>query len=214
MEIEAFLERLINYGESKGLFVKKPIKDVKDSCCTEAFTEVYDFDECKTMLSKHLTDPKSCDGLKIMPKKGMIDFIEFKGWKKFIKWQLKGGDERAKIEQQINDFNLDVKIIDSLLVLDNLIYRADFQLKKEEKRAYLDTPKRFIILTDIEELNQSPLEQLTVTLGNLSSMPSIESRIAEKFSTEINSISGDTLKNLQKPETMTCSTIDKFYRPD
>ena len=127
---------------------------------------------------------------------------------------MKGGDERVKIEQQINDFNLDVKIIDSLLVLDNLIYRADFQLKKEEKRAYLDTPKRFIILTDIEELNQSPLEQLTVTLGNLSSMPSIESRIAEKFSTEINSISGDTLKNLQKPETMTCSTIDKFYRPD
>jgi len=214
MEIEVFLDRLINYGESKGLFVKKPIKDVKDSCCTKALTEVYDFDECKTMLSKHLTDPKSCDGLKIMPKKGMIDFIEFKGWRKFIEHQMKDVNEIEKIEQQINNFRLDVKITDSLLVLENLIHQADFQLKVSEKRAYLDTAKRVIILTDIEELNQSPLEQLTVTLGNLSSMPSIESRIAEKFSTEINSISGDTLKNLQKPETMTCSTIDKFYRPD
>jgi len=215
MEIEAFLERLVNYGESKGLFLKIPIKDVKDSCCTKALTEVYDFDKCKELVSKahNLNSPKSCDGLKIIPTKNMIDFIEFKGWKKFIEWQLKDGDEQEKIEQQINNFRLDEKITDSLLILESLMSHIDFKLLKNEKRAYLDTPKRFIILTDIEELNQRPLEQLTVTLGNLASMSSsIESLIAKKFGTEIKSISGDTLKNLQEPKTMTCLTIDKFYK--
>jgi len=213
MAVEAFLKRLVEYGEGKGLFLKMPIKDVPKSCCDAAITEVYDFDECKELISKahNLNSPKSCDALKIIPTKNILDFIEFKSWKKFIEWQLDDGDERAKIEQQINNFRLDEKITDSILILETLINHPDFRLLKDEKRAYLDTAKRFIILTDIEELNQRPLEQLTVTLGNLASMPSIESRIAEKFSMEIKSISGDTLKNLQKPITMTCSTIDKFY---
>ncbi len=213
MEIEVFLSKLVKYGESKGLFLKMPIKDVPESCCESAVTEVYDFDECKKLVSQMtgLNSPKSCDALKIIPQKSVMDFIEFKGWKKFIQWQAGDDDEEEKIERQISHFRLDEKITDSLLVLENLIYHVDFKLLKEEKRAYLDTPKRFIILTDIEELNDSPLEKLTVTLGNLASMPSIESRIAKKFRAEINSISGDTLKNLQKTETATCSTIDKFY---
>jgi len=213
MEIEIFLDRLVKYGEDKGLFLKMSIKDVPESCCKAAITEVYDFDKCKELVSKthNLNSPKSCDALKIMPTKNTLDFIEFKGWKKFIEWQLKDGDEQAKIEQQINNFRLDEKITDSLLVLETLMSHPNFKLTKKEKRAYLDTPKRFIILTDIEQLKQSALQQLAVALGNLASIYSIESQIAKKFREEIKSISGDTLKNLEEPITATCSTIDKFY---
>lgn len=210
MAVEAFLNRLVEYGENKGLFLKMPIKDVPESCCKAAITEVYDFDKCKEIISDihRLNSPKSCDALKIISTKNTLDFIEFKGWKKFIEWQLGDANEEEKIEAQVKKFRLDEKIIDSLFVLKTMIEHPEFRLTKAEKRAYIEATKRFVILVDLED---DPLETLTITLGTLAITSSPVRLIKEKMDEMLEGISGDNLINLQRPLLKTCSTIDKFY---
>jgi len=210
MAVEAFLNRLVKYGEDKGLFLKMPIKDIPESCCDEAVTQVYDFDKCKEIIADihRLNSPKSCDALKIIANKNTIDFIEFKGWKKFIEWQLGNADEEEKIEAQIKKFRLDEKIIDSLFVLKTMIEHPDFRLTKAEKRAYIEATKRFVVLVDLED---DPLKELTITLGALAITSSPVRLIKEKMDEMLEEISDNNLINLQRPLLKTCSTIDKFY---
>lgn len=217
-QVEAFLNKLIQYGEVQGLFQKMPIKDISKSCCKSAMTEVYDFDECKKLVVKGLNikDPKSCDALKIIRSKNTIDFIEFKGWQDFInnKEKHSGTDDTEKIDRQIGKHQFDVKISHSLLVLNNLILRQDFNVKKKENQIFNKVVKRFIVVVDIEEQSNNSLDLLAINLEVLATTSSsvrIESLIEEAMQKEVDYISEHYLTSSQSLILRTCTEIDAFY---
>jgi len=208
MAVEAFLNELVKYGEDEDLFLEMPMKDVPKSCCGNASTEVYDFDKCKEQVTKkhRIDEPRSCDALKILSEKGTIDFIEFKGWKQFIEQQPSEQKAQRQVEKKVNEFS--EKISDSLLVLSLIVLSSDFNpINIKKKRAYKNAQKRFILVVDIEEHKNNPLEALTATLGVLESASSTLELIHDR----VEVIGADDLINRQRPLLKTCSTIDKFY---
>ena len=217
--VKDFLDRLVTYGENNGhngkmYFTKMKIKDVPKSCCTSSQTEVYDFDDTKTLIAqKHqLLEPKSCDALRIVPQEEIIYFIEFKGWKDFITWQLKPTvNAEEAIKKQIQKFNLPVKLSDSLLVLDNLIQDKSFIVTAAEKRLYLATPKKMILLVDISP-QANPLQNIALSLGFLSLFSSKPEVIIKKYlDEELKNLPLSSMKNTEKSIILDCTSVDSFF---
>ena len=75
------------------LFYCKGYQGYSKSPAKNAQTEVIDFDETKRAVTANLNQSKkgfdefkSCDALKILPKQEVIDFIEFKSFEYFKKY--------------------------------------------------------------------------------------------------------------------------------
>lgn len=211
--VEIFLNRLVEYGEKTSFLVKKQLKNLDKSCCQNAVTEVYDFDDCKTFIAKEhdLKSPKSCDALKIIAGKSIIDFIELKGWKEFVRWQLDGTNDKEKIEKQIEKFQMGSKITDSLYVLYTLMKRGDFGLTNEERDLYFrEVEKKYIIVVDLDLNN--PRQIIATSLGVRATKTNVlESLIENTLRQEIDDIPIDSLSDPKKSILKTCVNIDAFY---
>lgn len=221
-EVTDFLNNLSQKGETNGVrndgnlrpyFNKKKIKDIHATCCTDSEIEVYDFDECKEVVVEisQLATPKSCDALKIDAANGKIYFIEFKRWTEFIERQLPPNTNHEDlIKEQIKRFQLDVKLHDSLLVLNNMVYSASLNFTGKERKLYRSIPKDLILLVDIN-LESNPLESLAVTLNALSLTSSSPHLMIKKYlEAELRSIPSADLSNIQNILLKNCETIEDF----
>ena len=76
--------------------------------------------------------PKSADALKILPHLNRLDFIELKGFQKFIQY-----DKEKNFQKKIEGFDLEGKIKDSLLVLDLVVKDKSICFTKHYSRLFI-----------------------------------------------------------------------------
>ena len=86
MDVKDFLSKFLQFGIDKGYFQQRKVKDLPKVCCLQSEVEVIDFDKTKECICKEIKiqSSKSCDALRILPESERMDFIEFKGFRKFI----------------------------------------------------------------------------------------------------------------------------------
>ena len=214
MEI-TLLEKLLNFGLINGYFFITEIGNLDKSCCPNLKTKVIDFDKTEEIhRSKHnYQNLKSCDALKILDKLKRIDFIEMKGFKQFINWQLKGS---IPIDNQvigkIYEFDFISKIRDSIIILNNIVLSKSFNISGKEQKLFHKISKNFIILTDID-IQQNPIEHITISLTFLSQTSSkIEYKISELLEKEVNQLDVRSFDNIQSPILLSCKNFDEFYK--
>ena len=207
------LERLMEFGISEKFFDVKPLGQLEKSCCSNSKIAVIDYDKTKELVSKiaKLQQPKSADALKILPQLNRIDFIELKGFEKFIHYNKNKADIGEKVSNQIEEFNLAKKIRDSLLVLLILINREEFKCTKSESEQYQQATKNYIIVVDID-LNENPMKDRLITLTFLSENTShIKRKILDELNQAVDNIALSSLENLEKPKLLSCRKIDGYY---
>ena len=202
MELEVFLQRLSDFGRHSNYFNVVPIRELNKTCCLNAITEVIDFDEVKNKIcsSAKLQPYKSCDALKILPELGRLDFIEMKGFKKFIQYlphNMSKNQSKLKVDKQIKAFDLTGKLHDSYIVL-NIVLHKKSDLKREEIEFFQNVKKNYIVLVDIA-LEEEGIQNIALTLEFLSETSNpIEKQVGDILLKEIDSLS-DLPFNLNKP---------------
>ena len=205
------LQKLLTNGEKLGIFKLKCIKDIEKSCCKTAETQVIDFDYVKEVIIKNfsqgeyrLNQPKSCDALKLLPKLSRIDFIEFKGFEEFKKWNTVTDES---IRNQIEKFGLYEKIDDSLFVFKSVL-QIDLGLTNEEKAHIKRCEINYIILVDIS-IQQNPLLNIAANLQILSEVSSLDKKILFLINDEI-----EKMKKVivNKPFVKSGAEIDEYYK--
>ncbi len=230
MGVESLLTRLITYGKSNGItdetgdlqpfFVFEELGKIDKSCCTTATTEIIDFDLCKETIVKKINSStiKSCDALKILPSKQRIDFIELKGFKKFIEWQLsKEEDTNKAIQAKIEKFDFPSKIYDSLHLVDCILREKDFKFTVSERKDFLNVEKQFIIVVDIDiDFGRKPFEAFLKTINVLSKLPTprinlVKKQIKRNLQSSLRNIPDNQLARLRRPILKTCDNIDAYY---
>ncbi len=214
MELKNFLQRLLDFGCNSDYFEIKPIGQLDKGCCPDSKTEVIDFDATKDKLCQetNLQTFKSCDALKILPELERLDFIELKGFQKFIKYQLKSDVSNSqKIDEQIEKFDLVDKIIASNHIIYLLIHNKNNSLKKYDRAYHRTVEKNYIILVDVE-LEKQAIENIALTLAFLSEASTpIEKQIASKLKTKITDLDTNLVPSLNQPILKSCNNIDDFY---
>jgi hypothetical protein len=205
------LDRLMLFGIEKGFFEEKPLGELEKSCCPCAKTMVIDFDKAKEKIFKETScqQPKSADAIKILPDLNQIDFIELKGFESFIIRNNDRADINQAISNQIEKFNLALKIKDSLFILSFLLRDKNFSCTKKERAQYEHTTKNYFIVVDID-LYQNPMKDRAVILGFLSQNLT-KQKVLATLKQDVNSISESNLENLKKPRILNCREIDELY---
>ncbi len=206
-----YLIYLEEKGIELGYFELQEIEDIDKSCCLNAKTQVIDFDKTKEKVveTDGLVTIKSCDCLKILPHKQCIDLIEMKGFNKFIE-HFKGAEIEKKIDENVEKYNLQRKIADSLHILNAIVVKKEFGRTNEDAQFFEDTKINYILLTDVDIINQSfnYIALNFIFFGQYSD--SIENHIAAKLNTELDAIPNISHK-LNKPMLKTCGEIDNYY---
>jgi len=214
MELENFLQRLLDFGCDSDYFHLKSIGTVDKSCCPDAITQAIDFDKTKDKVCSEakLQPYKSCDALKILPDLKRLDFIEFKGLQPFAHYvhsNVPPARQAQIIDQQIKKFDLETKLHDSYIIL-YFVLTKNSDLKKTDKPCYRFVEKNYIILVDTA-VEEQGIQNLALTLEFLSETSSpLERQIATKLAVEIEELSDLPFK-LNKPMLKSCQTIDSFY---
>jgi hypothetical protein len=208
---EDYLIHLENKGIEKGYFNIYELKDIDKSCCLIATTKVIDFDKTKEKLVAidGLITTKSCDCLKICPKKQCIDLIEIKGFTKFIEY-FKGIKVSEMVSAKIEKYDLQGKIEDSLRLLDIIVLKQELDRTIEDVQFFRDTKINYILLTDVDSINQSFNYIALNFIFYAQYSDSLETHITSKLSEELANIPLISHK-LNKPMLKTCSEIDAFY---
>jgi len=192
----AMLELLIEQGVAKGFFEFNELGKLDKSCCSKSALEVIDFDKTKEKIvavNPSLQQPKSSDALKILPQLNRVDFIELKGFNNFIKY-----DKTKDFQNKIEEFDLEGKIKDSLLVLELLVKDKSIQFIKEDIKGYGHTEKYYFIVVDIEPSKEAIKDRL-INLIFLS------------LKKTVSDLPDSPLHNLKKPKLLSCNQIDRFY---
>lgn len=210
MAVTTFLKSILEEGVRDRWFSIEKIGRLKQSCCLSATTEVVDFDAFKDRFHKGGQLPASCDGMKILPEHGRIDFIEMKGLKIFINRAISGtGKLDSDLEAQITDFNFPKKVVDSLASLS--IWMKSNGLA--ETGNLDEVPKRFIILTDIDPA-ENAVQFISLNFEFFAQFgESVEARVHRFFENRIGQLSEMHIQNLGRPILKTCSEIDGYYAP-
>jgi hypothetical protein len=222
------LDRLLSFGIEKGFFEEKLLAELDKSCCPCSQIKVIDFDvakekilgaEIKIIISDtgdlqeqatNRQQPKSADAIRILPNKNQIDFIELKGFEKFICRNRENKNIEPLINAQIEKLNLKIKIFDSLHVLYSLILDGKFRASNEEKDQYIRSTKNYFIVVDIS-LYKDPMKARSVTLDLLSQDLSIEEKILKSLNQKVSGIPESSFENFQKPKLFSCSQIERHY---
>jgi hypothetical protein len=194
------LERLVEFGAKEGFFDSKSLGELEKTCCPQSKTEVIDYDKTKEMVSNEaqLQQPKSADALKIMPQLNRLDFIELKRFEDFIHHNKDKNNFNETLGKQIEKFNLQKKIRDSLLILSTLINSKKFICTSLENSQYEQVIKNYIVVVDVD-LSQDPIKDRLVTLVFLAMKRTIES------------IPTSPLENFKQSKLLNCKRVDQYY---
>jgi predicted Ser/Thr protein kinase len=206
-----YLTYLENKGVEIGYFELHEIKNIDKSCCTNAKTLVIDFDKTKEKIvdAESLITTKSCDCLKIQPEKQCIDLIEMKGFNKFME-HFKGSKIGEKIDENVEKYDLQRKIEDSLHLLNTIVIKKELGRTNDDARFFRDTKINYILLTDVDSINNGKnyFNLAMYFLATHSTSP--EKYITAKLEAELGAIPNISHK-LNKPMLKTCSEIDAYY---
>lgn len=217
MEVTQLLNKLLEFGINRGYFFVFEMGKLDKGCCKSLTIEVIDFDKTEEIhRTKHNYQIlKSCDALKILANEGRIDFIEMKGFKQFMAWQLKADEPISiQVKEKVMNWEFYVKINDSITVLNNIIQSRPFNISGTERKLFHEIPKNYIILTDIEVENNGlesfleTMEFLAVTSSN------IEVAVSKALSQEFQALEIQNFYNLQKPMLMSCKSFERFYQKE
>lgn len=124
-----------------------------------------------------------------------------------------------KIKPQITQSKLSKKIVDSLVILSDLlaVLYNDSSLYDNYIQQYLSVNKYYIVLVDIS-LQENPLEHLAIGLEFLSENSSMmQPQIIKLLSEELADLPdqikkmGTLVEKLQPPLLKSCSKIDGYY---
>lgn len=207
------LERFMEFGINNNFFEVKPLGQLEKSCCRHSKIEIIDFDKTKerVSMSAPLHQPKSADALKILSQLNRIDFIELKGFEKFIQYNNDKQNVEKEVRNQVEKFSLTEKIKDSLFILSFLIKHKDFKCTKIESKQYQEVTKNYLIVVDID-LYQNPLKDRLITLTFLSeNFANIQRKIAEELNQSIDNFPCSSLENLEKPRLLNCTKLEGYY---
>jgi hypothetical protein len=209
--VEDYLIHLESKGVEKGYFELKKIKNIEKSCCTIADTEVIDFDSIKDKLttSGGLVTTKSCDCIKICPTKQCIDLIEMKGFVNLVE-NFKKKRIDLEVNKKIAKFNFTKKIEDSLVLLDILVRKTEFEKTLEDDVFFRETKINYIVLTDVDSINESFNYIALNFIFYAEYSDSMENYIASEISKELTKIPNINHK-LNSPMLKTCNEIDDYY---
>jgi hypothetical protein len=212
-----YLTYLEQRGIEKGYFELHEIRNIGSTCCLNATTQVIDFDKTKDKMvaANKWKTIKSCDCLKIRPNKQCIDLIEMKSFKQIIDNFFRDKKNIGmKIDEVIDDkvvnFNLVKKIENSMLVLDNITIKQEFDQTLQDAKFYRETKINYILLTDVDSMSNGKnyFNFAMYFLATHSNSP--EKYITSKLESELDSIPNISHK-LNKPMLKTCSEIDAYY---
>lgn len=208
---EDYLIYLENKGIEKGYFEIHELKAINKSCCLNATTKVIDFDKTKDKLvaTDNLITTKSCDCLKICPKQQCIDLIEIKSFVKFIEY-FKGTKISEKIGVKIEKYDLQGKIEDSLRLLDIIVLKQELNRTSEDVQFFRETKINYILLTDVDSINQSFNYIALNFIFYAQYSDSMENYIVSKLNASLSNIPNISHK-LNKPMLKTCNEIDAYY---
>lgn len=199
------LEKLIQIGEQTYSFSEEPFGKIDKSCCPETECKIIDFDKVKeVVIQKHsLNSLSSCDGLKICLQENILDFIEMKGFQEF---KARNHDLHEEIiERQINKFDFQKKIQDSLYVLETIIRSGVFCATKKDREKFNKCTKRYFIVTDIED-KQDGLASISFNLDFLATTSNIDHTIRVCLENKVESMD-DICFLVQKPRIVSCNDI-------
>lgn len=212
MNVKDFLSKFLQFGIEIEYFKLKKVKNLHGVCCLHSEVEVIDFDQTKERCcAGNKTSPqKSCDALKILPELEQIDFIEFKGFKEFIK--RNSNSTESQIQERIKNFDLKGKIIGSEHVLQDVLLKKP-STTKEEHQYYNQTKKNFIIVTDIAtDLEEDGIESFTSILDALTEFYAAENIVSKCLKDEVDAIPTSSLHNIQKPQLKSCGPFDNYCK--
>ncbi|WKA55516.1 hypothetical protein [Planococcus shixiaomingii] len=213
------LTNFLNKGIQLNIFELKALKNLEGSCANKANLEVIDYDKVKEKIYSLMNgpgnrlkfnQPKSCDALKILPAQFRLDFIEIKGIKDFCdNLQEKAKIEAdEKIEAQVQKFNLENKIEQSLDLFKLLLQITQFEVNNTVKEEILNNAlKKYIVVID-EEIEEDYAKQIAVSLDFLSTASNYKNEVIIKLQESIDGI--ETVK-ISKPVLMSHSKIDQYY---
>jgi hypothetical protein len=201
------LTELKDWFESRG-FGSKEICRLDKTCCPEAKTKCINFDNVKDWYVKKQKIPSlaSVDALYIDDENECIYFIEMKGWQEYVKYQP---HDSVSIEKQTQEYNLKTKFKDSWDILTDF-HRDGVMpsLTEAQKKQFITTPKRFILLTDVDRLLSSdPKNYIGAALGILS--------VSSDTINDIYRYTDEALEQVKPSgcltvERKTCSEIDSY----
>lgn len=205
-----YLTYLEDKGIELGYFQLQKIKDIEKSCCTNAITQVIDFDKTKDILvaADGLVTPKSCDCLKIRPEKQCIDLIEMKSFAEYID-RFKGTEIGKNIDEMVAKWDLQKKIEDSLHLLNTIALKKELGRTNNDTLSFRNTKINYILLTDVDSLNSFNYIALNFIFYSQNT-DSIGNFITSKLSGELAAIPSISHK-LNKPTLKTCGEIDDYY---
>lgn len=218
MELKIFLKELFDFGVNKNLFIVKEIGKLDKTCCTDSIINAIDFDYTKDVICEklNLSHYKSCDALILLIDSERIDFIEMKGLKEYLNPNHNNSldinsDIKKQLKNKVTNFNLVQKIQDSLDILKLILQDKDFKYSKSDKESFKQIKKNFIVLTDIES-SKNGLEFIIASFDILSeNSSSLENICMEIFSEEINDLEFPNIYNIQKPISINCDGLTKYY---
>lgn len=213
------LKRLLSFGLQDALFNYRTVKEIEKSFMNDCEMEVIDYDETKRKIierinaSPHWTfnEPKSCDGLLILPDINRIDFIEFKSLKSFL-IRLNSEEDIAKqqIDTQVEKFDFSKKIVDSVYILRLILDNGIFLMSKKELEEFVRTEKKYVIVIDID-FDSNPIESFMISLeyaSQFSSSNYLQNKIITTLGEDISVFGGI---RIEKPLIMNKEKFESFY---
>lgn len=144
----------------------KPCVLSETNCLNRNFQQVIDFDKVKDYYCSE-NKIESCASVDaISSGKNILYFIEIKGWKEYLNWNT-GKISSKKIDNQINRYNLEGKLRDSLFILSSIL--KDEAIENEKK--FKAQPKQYILVTDIY-VESEPINSFAMNLAFLAAFSS------------------------------------------
>ena len=162
-EVYEIIKNYGNYNETTICHLHKPQNipcylDPNFNCTNISHTQLLDFDKVTTdYCSDHDKEIySSTDALSY--KSNHLLFIEIKGWRQFVLYQLQNKFNQAKIEKQENEYNLNKKFEESILVCKDIITPNTFPA---------DENIIYILIIDTDSKRQDAKYQLLQNLNTL-----------------------------------------------
>ncbi len=205
------LAKVLKLGAEQSFFISKKINEIEKSCCASQECEIIDFDETakKISMQQALQTVSSCDGLKICSQYNRIDFIELKGFEFFKKHRLKSSmnneEQKNIISTQVNKFDFNKKLKDSLFLLDVIVRLNSFSVTTSEQKKFFDSKKRYFIVTDLTS-DKDGIGSFMLTMSFLSHTASIDRYIETCLEQALDNLPCSELK-IEKPILTSCNKI-------
>lgn len=139
-------------------------------CSNNSSTEVLNFDKVEKELAKGKRSAMpSCDGVSLSKDNSVFCFVEIKGWKKFVDYNIANEFpsisevEKQKIEEKAASYNLKGKLEHSI---------ANCEEISKQRNVFTNIPYIYVIVTDIEK-EKNAIEDFAVNLSSLAETSSV-----------------------------------------